>query len=449
MAGFADKLKKLTGAFSKKGASSEATSPFGVEASPFGDDPFGMGGVPDMSVGGSPDMVGPPDLGAVPDLATTGPPGMEGVPDMSAGVPPDMGGSPPDLAATGPPGMGGSPSAQQANASVDNKMAEENAKKITDLESRLSKIDVNISMVQRESVEVKKTVEKIDQSVLELLSLYEIVSNQVNPFVGESETDRASIERFEKDETRITELGDVIVMLKNELDVLSQRSEIPVVAPETEGKIGDIDTKIDAFADAMVSLHESIEVVSVKTDDLVLRTGQLDQNIVDLADTTSNISARVDELEKIDFSKVVQTADIEEENDLSANEQVPEVKTKDGYSIIRLDSIKRDPMSVVVLLNWIEFLMERVGRNNLMDALDYYVDIEWISEDVRSEIMAYARGIDYYVEKPTWRLLPEDHTKSLLFIERLCGRKIDKNMLSTIDREMSKVKHGLEELYGI
>ncbi len=449
MAGFADKLKKLTGAFSKKGASSEATSPFGVEASPFGDDPFGMGGVPDMSVGGSPDMVGPPDLGAVPDLATTGPPGMEGVPDMSAGVPPDMGGGPPDLAATGPPGMGGSPSAQQANASVDNKMAEENAKKITDLESRLSKIDVNISMVQRESVEVKKTVEKIDQSVLELLSLYEIVSNQVNPFVGESETDRASIERFEKDETRITELGDVIVMLKNELDVLSQRSEIPVVAPETEGKIGDIDTKIDAFADAMVSLHESIEVVSVKTDDLVLRTGQLDQNIVDLADTTSNISARVDELEKIDFSKVVQTADIEEENDLSANEQVPEVKTKDGYSIIRLDSIKRDPMSVVVLLNWIEFLMERVGRNNLMDALDYYVDIGWISEDVRSEIMAYARGIDYYVEKPTWRLLPEDHTKSLLFIERLCGRKIDKNMLSTIDREMSKVKHGLEELYGI
>lgn len=106
-------------------------------------------------------------------------------------------------------------------------------------------------------------------------------------------------------------------------------------------------------------------------------------------------------------------------------------------------------MSVVVLLNWIEFLMERVGRNNLMDALDYYVDIEWISEEVRSEIMAYARGIDYYVEKPTWRLLPEDHTKSLLFIERLCGRKIDRNMLSMVDREMAKVKHGLEELYGI
>ncbi|MCL7410603.1 MAG: flagella protein [Methanosarcinaceae archaeon] len=414
MAGFANKIKKLTGAFSKKGTLNEAASPFDTVAPPFGNNPFDTGGVSGMSAGG------PPDIGSVPNMA-----------------------------AGGPPGMGIDPSAQQATASVDNKMAEENSKKIINLESRLSKVDVNISMVQRESVEVKKTVEKIDQSVLELLSLYEIVSNQVNPFVGEAGTDRESIERFEKDEKRMTELGDVIVMLKNEIDVLSQRAEIPRVAPETDGKISDIDTKIDAFADAMVSLHESIEVISIKTDELVLKTGQLNQDIVDLADTTSNISKRVDDLEKIDFTKMAQTVPTVEEDNTSENEQVSEVKTQNGHSIIRLDSIKRDPMSVVVLLNWIEFLMERVGRNNLMDALDYYVDIEWISENVRSEIMAYARGIDYYVEKPTWRLLPEDHTKSLLFIERLCGRKIDKNMLSTIDREMSKVKHGLEELYGI
>jgi flagellar protein FlaD len=429
MAGFADKLKKLTGAFSKKGTEGEASSPFGAEAPAFGEAPPGMGGVPDMSTGG------PPDFGAVPDLAAGGPPDFGAVPDLAAGGPPGMGGAPdlgavPDMSAGGPPGMGGGPPVQQAGAPANNEMAEANAKKITEIEGRLSKVDVNISMVQRESEEVKKTVEKIDQSVLELLSLYEIVSNQVNPFVGEAETGRESIERFEKTETRMTELGDVIVMLKNEIDVLSQHAEMPGVAPETEGKIGDIETKIDAFADAMVVLHESIETISLKTDELSQKTEQLDQNIVDLADTTSNISVRVDDLEKIDFSKMVQKTEEEslekigeEEGEIQVQEPVNEVITKDGYPIVRLDSIKGDPMSVVVLLNWIEFLMERVGRNNLMDALDYYVDIGWISEDVRSEIMAYARGIDYYVEKP--------------------------NMLSTIDREMSKVKHGLEELYGI
>ncbi|HJH29561.1 MAG TPA: flagella protein [Methanosarcinaceae archaeon] len=411
MSGIADKLKKLTGAFSKKGNNGGGAPPFAAEPSPFGE----------------------------------GPPGMGGVPDLTAGGPPDMGG--------GPPGMS-SPTGQ-ASEPANNQMAEENAKKISEIEGRLSKVDVNISMVQRESEEVKKTVEKIDQSVLELLSLYEIVSNQVNPFVGEAENGRENIERFEKVETRMTEFGDMAVMLKNELDVLSQRTEMPEVSPETDVKISDIETKIDAFADAMVILHESIETMSSKTDELSQRTEQFDQNIVDLAETTSNISTRVDDLEKTDFSKMAQKAVVEssenEEEDKknSVQDNVTEIKTKDGYPIVRLDSIKGDPMSVVVLLNWIEFLMERVGRNNLMDALDYYVDIGWISEDVRFKIMAYARGIDYYVEKPTWRLLPEDHTKSLLFIERLCGRKIDKNMLSTIDREMSKVKHGLEELYGI
>ena len=438
MAGIADKLKKLTGAFSKKGNNDGGTPPFGDAPSPFGEAPPGMGGVPDLSAGG------PPGMGGIPDLSAGGPPGMGGIPDLSAGGPPGMG--------EGPPGM--SAPTGQASESANNEMVEANAKKITEIEGRLSKVDVNISMVQRESEEVKKTVEKIDQSVLELLSLYEIVSNQVNPFVGEAETGRENIERFEKVETRMTEFGDIAVMIKNELDALSQRAEMPSVSPETDMKISDIETKIDAFADAMVVLHESIETMSSKTDELSQRTGQLDQNIVDLAETTGNISVRVDDLEKIDFSKMLEKAAVESPEDIE-DEEIPmqgnatEIKTKDGYSIVRLDSIKGDPMSVVVLLNWIEFLMERVGRNNLMDALDYYVDIGWISEDVRSKIMAYARGIDYYVEKPTWRLLPEDHTKSLLFIERLCGRKIDKNMLSTIDREMSKVKHGLEELYGI
>ena len=446
MAGIADKLKKLTGAFSKKSSNDGGAPPFTAEPSPFGEGPPGMGGVPDLAAGGPPDMGGgPPDLGAVPDLTVGGPPGMGGGPDLAAGGPPGMGG--------GPPGM--SSPMGQASEPANNQMVEDNAKKISEIEGRLSKVDVNISMVQRESEEVKKTVEKIDQSVLELLSLYEIVSNQVNPFVGEAENGRENIERFEKVETRMTEFGDIAVMLKNELDVLSQRAEMPGVSPETDIKISDIETKIDAFADAMVMLHENIETMSSKTDELFTRTEQLDQNIVDLAETTSNISTRVDDLEKTDFSKMAQKAVVESSENEEEDEKIPvqdnvtEIKTKDGYSIVRLDSIKGDPMSVVVLLNWIEFLMERVGRNNLMDALDYYVDIGWISEDVRSKIMAYARGIDYYVEKPTWRLLPEDHTKSLLFIERLCGRKIDKNMLSTIDREMSKVKHGLEELYGI
>jgi len=145
MAGFANKIKKLTGAFSKKGTLNEATSPFGTVAPPFGNNPFDMGGVSGMSAGG--------------------PPGIGSVPNMAAGGPPDIG-SVPNMAARSPPGMENDPSAQQASASVDNKMVEENSKKIINLESRLSKVDVNISMVQRESVEVKKQLRRSTRACL-------------------------------------------------------------------------------------------------------------------------------------------------------------------------------------------------------------------------------------------------------------------------------------------
>lgn len=354
-----------------------------------------------------------------------------------------------------PPGPPGSaPQVQQS--SVSNEMVEENRKKLKDVETKLSKADVTLNMVQRENEEVKKTVDKIDQSVLELLSLYEIVSNQVNPFVGDDVGSRATIERFEKTETRLTEMGDMLVLLKNEMDSNAQKLSMPQgISTEVESRMQDLESKMDAFADAMVMLHESIEKLSAKSEDVLIRTDTLDQNIMDLAETTANITSRLDDLEK----RPVSTKEvITKEEGISVDENGDEVEAEHVGSVahkkavipmVRLESIKADPTSVVVLLNWIEFLMERVGRNNLMDALDYYVDIGWISEDVMSEIMAYARGIDYYVEKPTWRLLPEDHTKSLLFIERLSGRKIDRNMLSSIDREMAKVKHGLEELYGI
>jgi len=244
----------------------------------------------------------------------------------------------------------------------------------------------------------------------------------------------------------------MLVMLKNDIDSFSQRISSPGLADTVSEKMQDMETKFDAFADAMAMMHESINTISAKTEELSEKNALIDNNILELSEIISKLALKVEDIEK-------NGAKMKQSPDQVTNSGEPTIsegsnpdnqeKPKEKNPLVRLDAIRKDPTSVVVLLNWIEFLMERVGRNNLMDALGYYVDIGWISDNVRSEIMAYARGIDYYVEKPTWRLLPEDHTKSLLFIERLCGRKIDKNMLSSIDREMSKVKHGLEELYGL
>jgi flagellar protein FlaD len=441
MSGLSDTIKKMTsGILGKKGANNSGSSPFGS-----GDLPFSSG-VPNLNA--LPDLTSIMHPGASPGFQGSKPPFPPG--GMAAGMPsPPSGMMPPGM---GAPGMFQG-AAQPVNAE-QKEAIETNTKKLREVETKLSKADVTLSMVQRDNEEVRKTVEKIDQSVLELLSLYEIVSNQVNPFVGDDVASRATIERFEKTEKRITELADLLIIFKNDMDTISHKLSMPGIPKEIGSKMQDIESKLNAFADAMSMMHESIEQLTTRTEELSGKTGTIDQNILELAESSSAISSRVDELERKSTLQSIAAAKEELE---AASYEGPEDQgrgdsrtgSKKNLPLVRLEHLRTDPTSVVVLLNWIEFLMERVGRNNLMDALDYYMDIGWISEDVRSEVMAYARGIDYYVEKPTWRLLPEDHTKSLLFIERLCGRKIDRNMLSSIDREMSKVKHGLEELYGI
>ncbi|WP_406659846.1 FlaD/FlaE family flagellar protein [Methanolobus sp. ZRKC3] len=436
MSGLSDKIKKMaTGVLGKNNKSKGGSSPFDSASPSF--------------------QEGPPGFGSVPDLASGSPPPFPpaGLPDHSAVAPPGMG-------APGgfPQGNAAASGASQSVSAEVTEALEVNSKKIKDIEAKFSKVDVTLNGVQRDNEDIKKTVDKIDQSVLELLSLYEIVSNQVNPFVGDSTGSRDTIERFEKTETRLTEFGDMLSIFKSDMDGIVQKvsTSMAGASSDTDSRIQDVESKLTAFADAMVMLHESIEQLTGKTSELSNRAEQIDLNIVELAETTGNISSRVEVLEKNGVSLASKESfgtpggdQVDNSEDYDPNGNDLKVSTKKGAPMVRLEHLRTDPTSVVVLLNWIEFLMERVGRNNLMDALDYYVDIGWISEDVRAEIMAYARGIDYYVEKPTWRLLPEDHTKSLLFIERLCGRKIDRNMLSSIDREMSKVKHGLEELYGI
>lgn len=410
MAGLGDKIKNITSLLNKGGKKKTSNSPFSGNTDPFSNAPPGLGVVPDLKAGMPPGLASPPGVF---------PPGMQ---------------------------------APLEKPSVDTAALEASNKKIKELEGKLAKTDVSLSMVQKENEEMNKTVTKMDKNILELLSLYEIVSNQVNPFVGDDAGGRATLERFDKTEKRINEVGNMLVMLKNDIDSFSQRISSSGAADSVSEKMQDMETKFDAFADAMAMMHETINTISVKTEELSEKNAFIDASILELSEVISKLSLKVEDIDK-NGAKIQKSPDqvfnskepiISEESN-SNNQEIP----KENNPLVRLDALRKDPTSVVVLLNWIEFLMERVGRNNLMDALDYYVDIGWISDNVRSEIMAYARGIDYYVEKPTWRLLPEDHTKSLLFIERLCGRKIDKNMLSSIDREMSKVKHGLEELYGL
>ena len=156
--------------------------------------------------------------------------------------------------------------------------------------------------------------------------------------------------------------------------------------------------------------------------------------------------------------------------------EVPELPKISEGPILK--TIKRDYYTIVLLMRWIEFLFERVKRDKITLLLDYYVDIGWISREVKSEIMAYARGevqdvtkyfpeeeIEAEIETPAgtikapkpriykkvedWRLSAEDHLKSLLFIMKIAGIEVNKDKLNSLEQEIEKFKKSLWEYHGV
>ncbi|MHC1566527.1 MAG: hypothetical protein ACXQT5_01820 [Candidatus Syntropharchaeia archaeon] len=65
------------------------------------------------------------------------------------------------------------------------------------------------------------------------------------------------------------------------------------------------------------------------------------------------------------------------------------------------------------------------------------------------KILVMIRGIEFYKDKPEWRLSSEDHKKSLLFIEKIRGNEINMITLNLVEQEVSKIKNILGGEYGI
>ncbi len=119
----------------------------------------------------------------------------------------------------------------------------------------------------------------------------------------------------------------------------------------------------------------------------------------------------------------------------------------------RLEKVPTDMVSTMMVLKWLGFLIDRVGMQNLENVLEFYYGIGWISEEVLNTLMKYAEGIRPHPREPEWRpdekLTIKDHLVSLLFIERLRGVRITREVLDSIEREMRLIGKVLDDIYGV
>ena len=76
-----------------------------------------------------------------------------------------------------------------------------------------------------------------------------------------------------------------------------------------------------------------------------------------------------------------------------------------------------NPRVIEIVMDWVGFMLSKVGDEELPTLLEYYRSIGWISKKVKELLLKYAQGLR--VEEVKGFMDPEDHIKSLEYINRI------------------------------
>jgi len=92
------------------------------------------------------------------------------------------------------------------------------------------------------------------------------------------------------------------------------------------------------------------------------------------------------------------------------------------------------------LNQWLLFMLERVGNNNLSRLLDHYENLGWISMDVSDKLIDLSETQEQRFIGPSWTLSAEEHRICMLFIEKLQGKPVEISLLSNMASAKAKLQ---------
>ncbi|MFO7678326.1 MAG: FlaD/FlaE family flagellar protein [Thermoplasmatota archaeon] len=171
-----------------------------------------------------------------------------------------------------------------------------------------------------------------------------------------------------------------------------------------------------------------------------------DATMIELIHSLDNLEKRIQEIEE---NNLIELKKLSEKVLIPNN--IKTIEKINSPILSKMDPLREipyDPESVVVIMKWLQYLVDKLGKNNLADILGYYVDIDWISDDVRLDLIKYSKGISddkETVKKASHNLSTKEHIQSLLYIQKLKGQHMDEKFIWKIDREIEKMSKSIEE----
>jgi archaellum component FlaD/FlaE len=396
----------------------------------------------------APGSMGPPLQGPPAAPSPLGDEGDSGAPPMAQAAPPPPMAAPPmpgpapmmqPPAAPMPPApafepspLGGGDVSMAAPAPVV--QAAGGLERLDSVEQRMSDMSRRVDLLDKASDDIRNDISRIRDSIAqiegdmrELTSLYDLISTQINPFID-----------------------------------TSTMEEKPAIQVE-QGAIPDLDALFEPTPE--LAAERAAEAASAVTETVAPQGAPAEGAAAAPAEAAPSL-------------------------------KVP-----------RLAKIGSDASCHLALMEWIRFLLERVNRTEIPSVLSFYQRIGWISGEIKADVVEIIRGIGPVSGEPsapaaaphggggasaakdasgdiviaygkeqardlkgpakgqgaaakggpkaaepsaTWRLTPDDHIGSLMYIEWIrSGGDLDRDKLEEIRREVSRLRSGLDGFFSL
>lgn len=263
-------------------------------------------------------------------------------------------------------------------------------------------------------------------------------------------------------EKKVIDLGDIDEKIfldedssgfRDNREVIVEEKEVPPFEAEGEkppfemqenvglpvgAGFSDVEGKIASLEDKMAQIDSAIANVRRTNEDTDEKLGKIEKSLEGMLSVyelvTNEVNPFVEE-RGLRGTMDMKTSVLVSEKTVPAAEVAAKPKEE-----ICLTKISNEPSFVMLMLKWLDFLLERAGYMGMIKVLLYYEDLGWISEAVRGRMIKYSR--DLGAEKKYAKgkgLTVRDHIVSLYFITKLQGIKLDAGIYSSVVGELENL----------
>jgi archaellum component FlaD/FlaE len=294
--------------------------------------------------------------------------------------------------------------------------------RMDELENEVGSLSSTVNTVKSENEQIRESVDDVEENVRKLLEVYEMVTRGVNPFVNEDE------------------LGDGFGAEGDDSVGLFGDDDGEELAEEIDD--ADADDFVDGDDGAFEELGED--------EDL---DGE------DEAAEGTSFEELKDEYESgADWGEEDPTDDDPDGGPPSDDDPVVTEDDAGGASDGTGESSAADEddgrgphltalpagyAADVLVMEWLEFLVDRAGVDGAARSIAYYESVGWLSRDAAADLGAFLQGFGESVDppaavEPRSPLGVGSHRTSLRYVSRLAGSSVDMDVLDRLEEGLAR-----------